>query len=81
MWKHFISTLCLLGLGFAAALLFVFAVLVLPGYTAFMVIWMHVPPLDVLLFTGPIAVLSLILAVATIAVARGKRKDSGHTST
>lgn len=63
-----------LWLGLLATLLLLFAVLALPAYTAFMVIWMHVPPLQVLVITGPIAVLSLLIAVAVIRGARRTRK-------
>lgn len=60
------------GFWLAAALLLFFAVLVLPAYTAFMVIWIRVPLLDVLAFTGPVAALSLLLAAGAIWAARRK---------
>jgi hypothetical protein len=49
-----------------ALLLLLIVFLALLAYTAFMVIWVHVPAVQVLAFTGPVAVLTLLLAAAVI---------------
>jgi hypothetical protein len=57
-----------------AAVLVLFAVLVVPVYTAFMVIWFHVPLTQVLAVTGPAAVVSIVAAVGIAALARRKQQ-------
>jgi hypothetical protein len=63
-------------LALAALLLLLIALLVLLAYTAFMVIWAHVPVEQVLAFTGPAAVLTLLLAAAVMRGAWRRRKLS-----
>lgn len=61
------------GFGLVATLLLLFALLAIPVYTAFMVMWMRVPLVDVLALSGPVAVISLLLAAAAIGAARRQR--------
>ena len=73
MLRNLLSILRATVLATLAVLLLLLAVLVLPAYSAFMIIWLNVPPGQVLPVTGIAALMALVAAVGVATLVRRKR--------